>query len=603
MYANIVVLENKSKFTDNLFTYDCGELSLSAGDRVLVPFGKEQYEGYVFELSDTTDVPENIIKPVISRMDCLHLTPEIVKTCEWMRKRYGIKYFDALHMFIPNGKAPKEGKEKKPLKDVESEYVKPLALTAEQQHAADTIGKSIDEGKRDIFLIHGVTSSGKTEVYMDAIERVLSVGKTAIMLVPEISLTAQMVERFAGRFGKESIAILHSRLTGRERYDEWTRIRNGEAKIVIGARMAVFSPLTDIGVIILDEEHESTYKSDMNPKYETVDIAAKRLMTYDGVLILGSATPSVTSYKRAQDGTYRLLELKKRYNETPLPEVEICDMRKEVKDGNTTLLSSRLYDLMSENLSKGKQVILLQNRRGYSNYVSCSSCGHVVKCPECGISLTYHKTENRLICHYCGKKFSVPKICPECESRYIKYVGTGTEQVEEFLKDRFPDKTVERLDLDISVKKSEVNRILKSFRKKETDILVGTQIIAKGLDFDNVGLVGVINADVTLNIPDYRSAERTYQLLTQVAGRAGRGSEQGKVLIQTSEPQNFIFSSVKNHDYDGFVRNELDIRSYMEYPPFGDLIVCNFTSKKEDAAEETAERAKQYMINAIGKDG
>ncbi len=603
MFANIVV-ENKSKHTDNFFTYEVGDLNVNVGDRVIIPFGTKTKEGYVFDISSECNLPADVeIKKIVGRAEFGHLNSEIIRTASWMKQRYAITYYDAINLFVPNGKPPKEGKEKEPYKNLESSYERPTELTTEQKKACVTINASIELGKRDIFLVHGVTSSGKTEVYMEAIEKCLEKGKTAIMLVPEISLTRQTIERFSGRFGKENIAILHSKLTPRERFDEWTRLRTGKAKIAVGARMACFAPLDNIGLIIMDEEHEATYKADMTPKYETVDVAAKRLMFYDGVLILGSATPSVVSYQRAKDGIYKLIELKERYNKTPLPVVETIDMREELKNGNRTIFSSALYNYISSALENKKQVILLQNRRGYSNFVSCRDCGSVIKCDECGISLTYHKANESLVCHYCGRKFPVPKTCPTCKGKHIKYFGIGTEQVEEEVEKLFPNAKLERLDLDSISNRTELDRILDSFEKHETDILVGTQLVAKGLDFDNVAVVGVISADTTLNIPDFRSSERTYQLITQVAGRAGRGSEQGRVVVQTYEPGNFVFKACENNDYNAFFTEEAKLRGFMDYPPFGDIICVNFTSDNDQASMTTAERCEAYMRTALGNEG
>lgn len=603
-YLDLIV-ENKSKHTDNLFTYKTEDSSVSVGDRVLVTFGRSDKEkaGYVYAVRQEpeTDYPEEKIKTILRKDTELSLTEEIMSTVGWMKQRYGIKYFDCIRCFVPQGGPARGGKVKEPYKGLEAEYPPPELLTDEQLDAVLKIHEAMDKGKQESFLLHGVTSSGKTEVYMEAIEKCLAMGKGAIMLVPEIALTRQMIERFAGRFGKERLAVMHSKLTRRERYDEWQRIRTGKADIVIGARLGVFAPLERIGAIIMDEEHESTYKADMTPKYETVDIALKRLKTHNGVLILGSATPSVVSYQRSKEGIYQLLELKKRYNETPLPDVELVDMRDELKAGNMTIFSRRLYALMDKTLKEGKQVILLQNRRGYSNFISCRECGTVMKCGKCGISLTYHKAGNSAVCHYCGRKYPVPKSCPECESKYIKYFGVGTEQVEEAVAQFFPDTTVDRLDLDAIKNRSDLDRILDRFSKGETKILIGTQLVAKGLDFKNVGLVGVIAADVSLNIPDYRSAERTFQLVTQVAGRAGRGEEKGKVVVQTYEPDSYALKAAKNHDYKGFFGQEIQLRQFMEYPPFTDLIMVNFTAEDETVALSMAERCQIYMEQAVGK--
>ncbi|MCI8609230.1 MAG: primosomal protein N' [Firmicutes bacterium] len=605
-YADILV-ENKSKYVDNPFTYRLEDGSIQIGDRVLVPFGQYNKEkaGYVLRFIDHGEhgsYEGDRVKSMIGKDDSLPLNEEIMTTVSWMKQRYGIKYFDCIRCFIPSGKPAKAGKEKEPYKGLAGDYKPPEKLTDEQAAAAARINDSIRKNQQDIFLLHGVTSSGKTQVYMEAIETCLSMGKTAIMLVPEIALTSQMIQRFAGRFGKEILAVMHSKLTGRERYDEWQRIRKGEARIIIGARMGVFAPASNIGLIVMDEEHESTYKADMTPKYETVDVALKRLKYYDGVLLLGSATPSVVSYQRCKEGIYQLLELKERYNKTPLPNIEIVDMRRELKEGNTTIFSRDLYTGMKETLTKGKQVILFQNRRGYSNFISCRECGIVLRCPKCGISLTYHKQNNRAVCHYCGRRFPVPTRCPECDSKYIKFFGVGTEQVEEAVAAFFPEASAERLDLDTMKTRKDMDRILERFNQGKSQILIGTQLVAKGLDFQNVGLVGVIAADVMLNIPDYRSSERTFQLVTQVAGRAGRGRERGLVLVQTYDPENYALLAAKDHDYHGFFRQEIGLRTFMEYPPFSDLIMVNFTAEEETVCIKTAERCKFYMEHAVGEE-
>ena len=601
-YANVVV-ENKSRHTDMFFTYACGDFAVCTGDKVKIPFGKGNRSkvGFVFGTADAADCPEEKIKPIEGIDEAGSLNEEMIKTAAWMKTRYAITYSDAINCFTVAGKPPKEGKEKEPYKNLKGRYTSPEALTEEQQNALRLIDDAIDRETREIFLLHGVTASGKTQVYMEAIARCLEKGKTAVMLVPEISLTNQILERFIGRFGKEKIAVMHSRLTPRERYDEWQRIRSGKAKIVIGARMGVFAPLDNIGIIVMDEEHEASYKSDMTPKYDTVEVAAKRLQVSNGVLLMGSATPSVTSYERCREGIYTLIILKERYNKTPLPKVETVDMRQELRAGNMTVFSRRLFEEMHRSLECGEQIILMQNRRGYSNFVSCRECGAVMKCPECDLSLVYHKSSESMVCHYCGRRYPVPHKCPECGSKYIKHFGVGTEQVQEAAEKYFPQAKTARLDLDSVKNRGEMDRILKEFADKKTDILIGTQLVAKGLDFDNVGLVGVIAADVTLNIPDYRSSERTFQLITQVAGRSGRGDKQGLVIVQTYEPENFTYQFAQTGDYEGFFSEEAKMRLRMEYPPFGDIIMVNFTSENEETAEAAARRCEAYMKNVLGE--
>jgi len=602
IYINVAV-NNKSKYIDTLFTYKTCE-TVHVGDLVLLPFGKynSKKEAIVCQLVSSPQYEEDKIKEIFQVTEREFLTEEMVKTALWMKQRYGIKYYDAFKCFTVKGKDPKEGKAKEPYKNIKRRYKKPDALTFEQQKALEQIEKAVESGEQMNFLLHGVTASGKTQLYLEAIEKTIAIGKTAIMLVPEISLTKQVIEVFAGRFGKDNLAVLHSKLTPRERYDEWKRIKTGKAKIVVGARMGVFAPLQNIGLIVMDEEHEASYKADMTPKYDTVDIALKRLGYYNGILLLGSATPSVVSYSRVEQGIYKLLKLEHRYNKTPLPSVSIVDMREELKQGNTSIFSGQLYSAIKEELEEGRQVILLQNRRGYANFVSCRSCGKVMKCPDCGISLTYHKSKNKLLCHYCGKSFEIPKFCPECESSYIKYFGIGTEQVEEAVNEYFPGVETDRLDIDALKTRKDLDRILGAFAKGDTKVLIGTQLVAKGLDFDNVGLVGVIAADTTLNIPDYRSSERTFQLITQAAGRAGRGDRRGRVIIQTYEPDNYALISAAHHDYEEFFRQEILLREFMNYPPFSDLIMVNFTSEDGALAVSCGERCKAYMENALKGD-
>ena len=597
MYYNIVI-DNHSRYTDDFFTYESDEV-LEPGAVVKVPFGMGNHtrRGIVFETDVTPDKNIKKFKRIETDMESgVSMNEEMITACRWMRQRYGIKYIDAVRCFLPVGKPASPGKEKEPYADIAAEHSSEEVLTGEQQAAADTIEKSVRAHEHKIFLLYGVTGSGKTEVYMQAIEAVLSEGRTAIMLVPEIALTEQIVERFVGRFGKEEIAVLHSRLTKRERFDEWSRLRNGKAHIAIGARIGVFAPLENIGVIIMDEEHEATYKSDQTPRYDTVDIAVKRLMYSDGILILGSATPSVVSYQRACEGLYTLIEMKQRFNRTPLPETVLVDMRAELKSGNRGIFSSLLYSEIRRTVEDGKQVILFQNRRGYYTFISCRECGEALKCPDCDISLVYHRNEEAAVCHYCGRRYRIPEKCPACGSDRIGFFGIGTEQVEDACARFFPDYRTERLDLDTAKSTSEIRRIIHAFSKGKTNILIGTQLVAKGLDFRNVGLVGIVTADVSLNIPDYRSSERTFQLITQVSGRAGRGSERGKVIVQTFSPDEPVLKAAAAADYKSFFEREIRIREFMEYPPFSDLIAAYFTSSQEDEAVKTAMECRDYLI-------
>lgn len=462
-------------------------------------------------------------------------------------------------------------------------------LTEEQKTAFDRIEDSLEKREKKVFLLHGVTGSGKTRLYMESVRKCLEQGRTAIVLVPEISLTVQTIERFKGEFGEDSVAILHSRLSEGERYDEWMRIKRGEVSIVMGVRSALFSPLKNVGVVVVDEEHESSYKADNSPKYDTRELAEERAAYNDAVLILGSATPSVSTYYRSEIGEIDKLVLTKRYNATPLPAVHIADMREELKKGNRSIFSVKLYEEITRCLEEKKQVILFLNRRGYSPFISCRSCGYVLKCEECGVSLNYHKSEKMAVCHYCGRKVPVPQKCPECGSPYIKDFGIGTEKVQEIAARLFPNARVGRLDLDTAGRKGSTEEILADFKEGRTDILVGTQLVTKGLDFRGVDLVGVIAADISLNIPDYRAGENTFQLVTQAAGRAGRGDKRGTVVVQTYSPDNYSLKAAVKHDYESFYEQECEIRRMLAYPPFGTIVQVVFSSVDSDKAEACSE--------------
>lgn len=603
-YINVAI-DNKSEHTDTLYTYGCEDERIRVGQKVYVPFGQGDKirDAYVFQILKEPEKEYKNLKSVREIDEDVALNEEIIDTCLWMKRRYLCKYIDAVKCFTPAGQKSKRGKERNPYKDAEGETGQMPELTEEQKQALGPVEEAIGAARHDRFLLYGVTGSGKTEVYMRAAAKCLQEGRQAIMLVPEISLTKQVIERFIGRFGAENIAVLHSRLSLGERHDEWIRIRSGKVKIVIGARSAVFAPLERIGLVILDEEHEATYKSDMTPKYDAVEVALKRLQHHSGVLLLGSATPGISTYYRSCQGIYQRLELKSRYNQVALPEVSVVDMRSELKDGNRSIISRSLYRSMETALEKKQQIILFLNRRGYSTFISCRECGKVLKCPDCGISLTYHKEKNRAVCHYCGYEEEPPKSCPDCGSRYIRYFGTGTEKVEESVKELFPEALVERLDLDTTRRKGSIERILSRFKKGKIDILIGTQLVAKGLDFKNVGLVGIISADVTLNIPDFRSPERTFQLITQAAGRAGRGDEKGTVIIQSYTPDNYAVQLAAEQDYKGFYEAEIQLRSYMGYPPFSDLIQLVFAAKDEEKAKGAAESWHRAIIEKLDENG
>ena len=474
----------------------------------------------------------------------------------------------------------------------------PPILNKQQQYAAEKIGELVTAGKNETVLLHGVTGSGKTEVFMNSIKRVIENGRQAIVLVPEISLTPQTMNRFISRFG-ERVAVLHSGLSLGERYDQWKRIKMGMADIIIGARSAVFAPCDNIGIIIMDEEHEQTYKSEMTPRYDTHEVAAFRAAQHNAPLVLASATPSVGSYYKAKKGEYMLLELTERANEkAEMPEVSVVDMRKELEDGNKSIFSRQLAEEIEKNLQNKQQTILFLNRRGFSTFVSCRSCGFVARCPSCSISLTYHKFSDKLKCHYCGYTHENYEVCPSCGSKYIRYFGGGTQKVEEEIHKLFPNATTIRMDVDTTGRKYAHEKILNEFEKKKIDILIGTQMVAKGLDFENITLVGVISADVMLNLDDYRAAEKSFSVLEQVTGRAGRAQKPGRAIIQTYSPDNDSIICTKKHDYKRFFDSEILMRKALLYPPFCEMILIMFTSVNEMAAAQAANfYTKQLQIS------
>ena len=478
------------------------------------------------------------------------------------------------------------------------------ALTPEQQEVLEEILPEMNAG-RGRFLLHGVTGSGKTEVFLNAVRRALEMGKSAIILVPEIALTPQMVSWFRGRFG-EIAAVLHSRLSPGERYDEWRRIRRGEARVVIGARSAVFAPTERLGLIVVDEEHESTYLSDHHPRYDARETARSRCDREGAALILASATPSILSFARARRGDYMLLEMPRRVQDRPLPEVQLVDMRRELENGNRSVLSQALADALNGCLRRGEQAMLLINRRGYHSFVSCRSCGYVVKCPHCDVSLTCHVPEGEgagtpsvLKCHYCGYTAPVPSVCPSCGSRYIRYMGSGTQKVESEVRRLFPFAATARMDIDTTSGKDGHARVLEEFRSGRAQVLIGTQMIAKGLDFPRVTLVGVVAADLTLNLPDYRARERTFQLLTQVAGRAGRGKQPGTVLIQTYRPEDPVLNLAARQDYRAFFEEEFRRRRLSLYPPFTVLARLLAESPRGDDAEQCVQQMEAEIRQAL----
>lgn len=629
---------------------------IEIGHRVKVPFGVKNKPTEAFVLGLKCEGIENVkkIKYISSILDDIPiLTRDDLKLVDFLRENYLCKYIDAIRTIIPSGLSKGIKNKKKTvivfnkeldgkLKDKDN-YVKIVNLIKEKDGeltkseiindyslSSYSLNKLIENGylltedrvvyryntrsyieesknvlndeqknafnkilnsDKKGFLLKGVTGSGKTEVYMNLVGETLKEGKSAIVLVPEISLTPQMIERFKGRFGK-NVALFHSKLSQGERFDEWYRIKKGEARLVVGARSAIFLPLDNLGIIIIDEEHENTYKSEQNPKYLTKEVA-KFLSEIKGCkYILGSATPSIETYYEALNGKLELVEIKNRVSNRPLPQMEIVDMREELKSRNLSLLSRSLYNEMKETLERKEQIILFLNRRGFSSFVSCRSCGYVFKCPECDLSMTYHKN-GYLICHYCGRAQREQKVCPECGSKYVKFFGAGTQRVEEEVKKYFPKARVMRMDVDTTRNKDSHENIYNAFKSGEGDVLIGTQMVSKGLDFKNVTLVGVLAADISLNIPDYRSSERTYQIITQVAGRAGRGEKKGKVVIQTYTPNSLSLQYAIENNYNDLYNEEIQVRKIMNYPPFSTIFLINSISKDE-------RKLKEFM-NKVGE--
>lgn len=467
-----------------------------------------------------------------------------------------------------------------------------ITFTQEQQNAVDIFWGDYEKGIRGTYLVHGITGSGKTEVYMEMIRRVVEEGKQAIVLIPEIALTYQTVMRFYGNFG-DRVSILNSRLSQGERYDQMDRVRSKEVDVMIGPRSALFTPFSKLGLIVIDEEHETTYKSEQVPRYHARETAIARAKMEGASVVLGSATPSLESFYRCQQKEYTLLELKNRTNSSELANVYTVDMRKELKNGNRSILSDRLKELMGERLSKGGQIMLFLNRRGYAGFVSCRSCGYVVKCPHCDVSLSVHRN-GKLMCHYCGHEEPQIDTCPSCHSKFIGGFRAGTQQIEEIVKKAFPEAKVLRMDMDTTREKDGHEKILEAFANEEADILIGTQMIVKGHDFPNVTLVGILAADMSLYSNDYRAGERTFQLLTQAAGRAGRGREKGEVVIQTYSPEHYSIQMAAAQDYEGFYDQEMNYRELMGYPPVEQLLAVLMTGQEEQLLETAAGYLKEY---------
>lgn len=646
MYAEVII-DQDAKALDKVFEYKIpNDLAIDVGMRVYVPFGNRILQGYVVGINEKPHYEESKIKSIVSRIeDFSAIKTEMLELMKFMAEKNHLKLASILRLFLPA--EMREGKVKelfetfysiaKPNEEIvlsksavkqkqiieflgengktssnvlgekfgysaikslidkgllkkEKEEVRrePFVLMSEdkrvnlndcQKNALATIKES------KTYLLHGVTGSGKTEVYMNLIERVLLDGKNAVMLVPEISLTPQIMSNFKARFGG-LVALLHSGLSAGERFDEWKRLFSGEARIAIGARSAIFAPLENLGIIIIDEEHEASYISESNPRYDTHDVALFRAKYNNCPLVLGSATPSIESYHKAKEGEYQLIELPVRANGREMPMVQIIDMMNELRAGNSGIFSNELLAGLVNVVNNKKQAMIFINRRGYSSFQRCRDCGYIAKCTDCDVSLVYHKEDNRLKCHYCGKQYRVLDLCPKCKSEHIKQGAVGTQQVVSKLQEMFPDVKILRMDNDTTSTKNAHSKILAEFKNSKPAILVGTQMIAKGHDFEDVVLVGIVDGDQSLYQTDYRSTERTFQLITQVAGRAGRSASEGKVILQTYSPKHYVYKFASNYDYKGFYRKEENIRNTSQFPPHTRILRILFSDKDENYVRE-----------------
>lgn len=654
-----VIVDVLSSEVDRVFDYNIPSSFeyLTAGYRVLVPFGNRKIEGYIISIKSTTDCPEDKLKSIISVCDAKPLIlPEIIELIKYMKEKLYLRLIDGIRLSVPsqvrNGVDYKVEKivtlndenaskflttiskrqknipllieylrsiGKAKYSDISSKFgannVKILlendviktqenrinrlsigdkkensiTLTKLQKACVKDICASTDKP----IVLFGVTGSGKTEVYMHVIDKMLSEGKTALMLVPEISLTPQMVRVFSDRFGK-NVAVLHSALSVGEKHDEWFRIYDGEAKIVVGARSAIFAPMQNIGVIIIDEEHDGSYVSDSNPRYFTHDIAEFRAKYNKCPLCLGSATPSIETFYKTQIGKYNLTQMPVRVNQKPMPKIEIVDMKQEFRNGNNTMLSTTLLSKLDSVINNNNQAILFINRRGFSSYLMCRECSYIPKCTECDANLVYHKDENVLKCHYCGKKFKVLTKCPDCGSDSIKLGATGTQQIVELIHEHFPNVNVFRLDNDSVKTKNSYSEILTNFGKTKPAILVGTQMVTKGHDFPKVTLVGIVDADISLFNYSYKANETTFQLMTQVSGRAGRSETAGEVVLQTYVPKNSVYLTSANYDYFKFYDKEINLRETTKFPPFAKIVRILITSEFDDIAKDLTHK---LMLN------
>ncbi|MBQ2723885.1 MAG: primosomal protein N' [Clostridia bacterium] len=653
-----VIVDVSTSQLDRVFDYKSDE-NLTVGQRVKVNFNGLNTEGFIIAQKQSTDYPIEKVKPILGTLDnFVALSQEMLQLATFMKETYHLRYVDVLRLFVPSemrgGKvkalemdfakltdsaenilpqiketfaqqrqivqylakgaekcsflnkqfgtsALKTLKKKGFVEIYRNEVLRNVAqqlvgesnkhkLTDQQQKVVDTILSD----KQGRYLLWGVTGSGKTEVYMNVIQQLVDMGKNCIMLVPEISLTPNMLRLFRDRFG-DTVAILHSGLSKGQRYDEWIRLKTGKAKIAIGARSAVFAPLDNLGAIIIDEEHDSSYYSDSNPRYSTIEVATKRAQLNHALLVLGSATPSLTTFYKAQKGEYKLLQLPSRINKMPLPKVDIVDMRMEILQGNNSVISNKLKDKLAETLKNGNQAILFLNRRGYSSFLMCTKCGYVARCKDCDVTLTVHKESNTLKCHYCNKTYKKLTHCPHCGQQSFKQGKLGTQQLCDILNNLFPDAKLLRMDSDTTTTKESYTKILQEFADQKAQILVGTQMVAKGHDFPNVTLVGIIDADIGLYSQNYLANERCFQLLTQVAGRSGRNALAGSVVLQTYTPQHYCLTLASRQDYLSFYQKEIGLRDVAKFPPFSSIVRVLYTCENEqDCIDQVTLHASKF---------
>jgi primosomal protein N' (replication factor Y) len=572
------------------------EFDPAVGKRVHIPFRTGKRIGYIVALEDRPVVSDP--RPLIDIIDDEPVfTKDMVELASWIKDNYFCSWGEALEAMIPgalkHGKTTMTSRARE--EEPEVQPTSPHSPNPEQESVLKDIKRCSDSGEHEVFLLHGITGSGKTEIYLQAMEYVLGKGGGGVILVPEISLTPQTRERFISRFG-DTVAVFHSRMLQSARFREWRRLKEGRARIVVGPRSAVFSPVKDPGLFVVDEEHEPSYKQEDAPRYHAREVAIERARRAGVPVILGSATPSLESYYRAMKGEYRLVELTRRIEEKKLPRVKLVDMRLELDTRKgKKVISTAMADVLKKDVENKRQALIFQNRRGFSTFVMCRKCSYVLKCPECDSSMVFHKFRKELICHYCNTRMDPPDVCPECREDYLMYKGTGTQKVEGEIKRILPGASIARMDSDTMKKRGSHSKVLTAFKKHEIDVIVGTQMIAKGLDFPKVTLVGVVSADANLNLPDFRSGERTFNLITQVAGRAGRGDLGGEVIVQTFTPEHYAINYAARHDFHGFFEREIESRRELMFPPFVCLVKITLRGKKEPNVIRTAERMARRL--------